>query len=405
MKSLTTVAPTNRLAHGFTAVVVFGLVASFQPANAVTIEMVTVGNPGNAPDTRYHGFSVGSVNEVYQIGKYEVTAGQYTEFLNAVARADPNRLYNTTMYDLGWGPFIRRTGSLNNWSYSVAADWADRPVNLVSFWDAVRFANWMHNGQPTGPQGPGTTEGGAYHDVGNATLFGRNAGAKFFIPSEDEWYKAAYHDKSAGLAATYFDYPTGSNTRPLNTLPDPGNHANFLDLDYSIGGPYYRTQGGEYANSPSPYGTFDQGGNVGEVNEALVSRGWGGVRGGAWEGGFEGLQASIIGFADLAAEFPNLGFRVASPADLPGDFNGAGSVDAADYVVWHKSGGTQAGYDTWRANFGRTSGAGSGSALPSAEPSSAAVPEPSSAAPVAMVVLILVLQRTSPPSLFLRLRP
>ena len=77
----------------------------------------------------------------------------------------------------------------------MAADWANRPVNYVSFWDAARFANWLHNGQPTGPQGPGTTEGGAYHDVGNQTLFGRNAGAKFFIPTENEWYKAAYHDQ------------------------------------------------------------------------------------------------------------------------------------------------------------------------------------------------------------------
>ena len=96
----------------------------------------------------------------------------------------------------------------------MAADWANRPVNYVSFWDAARFANWLHNGQPTGPQGPGTTEDGAYLNVGNqAPSFGRNAGATFFIPTEDEWYKAAYHDKTAGLAASYFDYPTGTNAR------------------------------------------------------------------------------------------------------------------------------------------------------------------------------------------------
>ena len=33
-----------------------------------------------------------------------------------------------------------------------AADWANRPVNYVNFWDAARFANWLHNGQPVGPQ-------------------------------------------------------------------------------------------------------------------------------------------------------------------------------------------------------------------------------------------------------------
>ena len=148
--------------------------------HAVTIEMVPVGNPGNAPDTRYNGISVGSVRYAYQIGKYEVTAGQYTEFLNAVADADPNGLYNTAMGDpSGYlGANIQQIGSSPNYSYTVAADWANRPVNYVSFWDAARFANWLHNGQPTGAQGPGTTEGGAYHHVGNQALFGRNAGAR-----------------------------------------------------------------------------------------------------------------------------------------------------------------------------------------------------------------------------------
>jgi hypothetical protein len=68
-------------------------------------------------------------------------------------------------------------------------------------------------------------------------------------------------------------------------------------------------------------------------------------------------------------------FRIV--AELPpGDFNQDGTVDAADYVVWRKTDGTQTGYDTWRANFGTSLLAGSGAAIPSAEPLSA-VPEPS----------------------------
>jgi hypothetical protein len=59
-------------------------------AEAVNIEMVPVGNPGNAADTRYDATGFGSVGYNYQIGKYEVTVGQYIEFLNAVAKADPN---------------------------------------------------------------------------------------------------------------------------------------------------------------------------------------------------------------------------------------------------------------------------------------------------------------------------
>ena len=195
-----------------------------------SLQFVTVGNPGNGPDTRYNSISVGSVDHVYQIGKFEVTAGQYTEFLNAVAKADPNGLYNSFMGTGSYGANILQNGSSPNFSYSVAPDWANRPVNFVSFWDSVRFANWLQNGQPTGAQGPSTTESGAYHDIGNPSLFGRIAGAKFFVPTDDEWYKAAYHNKNAGLVASYFDYPTGSNSPPINTLPDPGNHANFFDI-------------------------------------------------------------------------------------------------------------------------------------------------------------------------------
>jgi hypothetical protein len=63
---------------------------------------------------------------------------------------------------------------------------------------------------------------------------------------------------------------------------------------------------------------------------------------------------------------------------LDGDFNNDGKVDAADYVVWRKTDGSDAGYNDWRANFGRTSG--SGSAL-----GSAAVPEPSAVVLLAAV--------------------
>src|SRR5262245_29663639 len=190
-------------------------------AMAVNIEMVPVGNAGNAPDTQLMTDGTtgyGSVGYNYQIGKYEVTAGQYTEFLNAVAKADPNGLYRTEMgrIDLQ-GANIQRTGSSPHFTYSVgevfgtvAADWPTRPVKFVIFWNAVRFANWLHNRQPTGPQGPGTTEGGAYHNVGDQTLFGRNAGAKFFIPTENEWYKAAYH-KNDGVTGNYWYYPTASD--------------------------------------------------------------------------------------------------------------------------------------------------------------------------------------------------
>src|SRR4029079_6297063 len=62
----------------------------------------------------------------------------------------------------------------------------------------------------------------------------------------------------------------------------------------------------------------------------------------------------------------------------PGDFNSDGKVDAADYVVWRKSNGSQERYNTWCSHFGQP--AGSGAAMPSVATLSAAVHEPATLA-------------------------
>ncbi len=116
-------------------------------AHAVTIDTVTIGNPNNAADTTT---GYGSVAEMYAIGKYEITSGQYCEFLNAVAHTDNYGLYHPYMWSSDYGCKIQQTGSSGSFNYSVAADWADRPVNWVSWGDAARFCNWINNNQPTG---------------------------------------------------------------------------------------------------------------------------------------------------------------------------------------------------------------------------------------------------------------
>lgn len=249
-------------------------------AQAVVIDTVPVGDTGNAPDLRYAGgyyqnpTGYGAVSYTYNIGKYEVTAAQYTAFLNAKAKTDTYGLYNTNMDTAvySYGCNIKRTGTSGNFSYAVASDWANRPVNFVSVLDGYRFANWLGNGQ-----GNGDTETGAYtlSEIGNWYGYGRtvqrNSGATWLIPSEDEWYKAAYY-KGGGIDAGYWDYPTQSNSLPSNSLanPDPGNSANYWIGNYTIGSPYWRTNVGEFVNSPSAYGTYDQGGNVSERNEAVI---------------------------------------------------------------------------------------------------------------------------------------
>jgi len=288
-------------------------------ASAVDIETVQVGNPGNADDTEGDGY--GGVDYTYNIGKFVVTAGQYTDFLNAVADTDTYGLYNTNMWSSTRGCKIERTGSSGSYSYSVASDWADRPVNYVSWGDAARFCNWLENGQPIGAQGLSTTEDGSYYLNGatsDAALLAvtRTVDATWVIPSEDEWYKAAYYN--AGTSS-YYDYPTSSDVVPSNDLvdPDPGNNATFYDAGYTIGSPYYRTEVGAHENSESPYDTFDQGGNVWEWNEAVLEwyGSWfRGIRGGSYAHSDHvdgNLGAGYRNGGTPSYEYGQFGFRVA----------------------------------------------------------------------------------------------
>ena len=302
-------------------------------AQAVDMETVSVGNLGNADDTEGDGY--GGVDYVYNIGRFEVTAGQYTEFLNAVAETDTYGLYNVSMGDPSgsWGCNIWRGGSPGSHTYGVDPEWAGRPVNYVSWGDAARFANWLHNGQPAGAQDLNTTEDGSYYLNGatSSTLLMavvREPDATWVIPSEDEWYKAAYYD---GGSDVYYDYPTGTDDVPSNVLsnpdPDPGNNANFYDGGHTIGSPYYRTLGGDFENSESPYDTFDQGGDVWEWNEAVVYSWARGLRGGSFTVNVNSLHAVYRnGYDQPVFEYNDFGFRV---AEIP-DCNGNGIPDECD---------------------------------------------------------------------------
>lgn len=300
------------------------------------MEWVYVGNPGNAPDIhkpKGWQFGFGRVDYEYRIGKYEVTSGQWVEFLNSVAVTDdPHGLYNPEMWDGYESPRIERIGGAGDYAYQVAPDWANRPAIYISFWDMTRFANWMHNGQ-----GNGDTETGAYtlngYNGDDGRLIHRNPDATVWLPSEDEWYKAAYYD---GEGDVYYDFPTGTDAWPSNDLidPDPGNNATFRasGSDVTLGRPYWRTEVGEFENSPSPYGTFDQGGNVYERNEVIIGPRRG-ARGGGEYSDHIRLMAGYRADVPVLTEGVGSGFRLAAALPAPGDINGDGFVDRRDVVA------------------------------------------------------------------------
>ena len=300
-----------------TLLLVVGACASLLagPARAVTMDWVPVGNPGNAPDTASNciGADCGQVNYNYYISKYDVTNAQYAEFLNAKAASDPHSLYNSAMAsDVNGG--IIQSGSSGSYTYAVKSGFANDPVVYVPFWNALRFANWLNNGQ-----GTGDTETGAYTITGAgiaANSITRNPGANIFLPSENEWYKAAYYNP---ITNSYFTYPAGSSTPTVCAAPGAtANTANCNPNPPLPGGVGKVTDVGAYTRSASPYGAFDMGGNVFQWNEQIVSGSTRGIRGGSWDGGANYLATSSPGYDDPTNGPFNVGFRVASLVPEPG---------------------------------------------------------------------------------------
>ncbi len=260
---------------------------------SVSISYVAVGNPGNAADTTGYG----AVGYSYNIGAYDVTNTQYAAMLNAVASTDTNGLYNSGMASYG----ITQNGSSGGYTYSVTGSMANNPVVDVSWFDAARFCNWLQNGQPTGAENAATTETGAYTLNGATTgIIQASANATVRLPTENEWYKAAYYN---GTTGTYTQYATQSNS--ITTA-----QANFNN---AVG---TTTPVGSYGIA-SYYGTYDQTGNVWNWNDAVISGASRGLRGGSWRDSQYYQASSCRTTNGPFDEWGYIGFRVASTVPEP----------------------------------------------------------------------------------------
>jgi sulfatase modifying factor 1 len=360
------------LISALAAVATLGL-AIATPAKAQSIsatlagyEFVKVGDPGNAGQTQDYGsqgvLTFGAVATEFWIGKNHVTIGQYAEFLNAVAKSDPRGLYNANMGSDDRILGITQSGTSGSFTYTVvgpngtnpvgAQSAGNRPITYVSWFDSARFANWMANGKVLDPINEAAAlaliDNGAYN-LGTATsgfapaknAINPNTGAAptFYIPTENEWYKAAYFSPVKGGPSTpgYYLYGTQSDTDPGNgwngstALADKDlvNQANYrIDSRFAVtgsttppgvtGNQNVLTDVGAFRNSYSYYGAFDKSGNVWEWNDL---DGLGGTdrgrRGGSrFDPAFDQSSSRrSIRVADR--ETTDLGFRLASPVPEP----------------------------------------------------------------------------------------
>ena len=289
----------------------------------VAFDWALVGNVGNQADDTGRG----AVDYVYQISKFELTNAQFVQFLNAVDPAGTNSL---DLYPFEMSSDANSGLTLDNLApagtkYQVKPGRDIYPVFGLTYLDAVRFVNWLENGQ-----GEGSTENGTYV-VNNGTISARNPHATFFIPNADEWYKAAYHQND-GVTGNYWEYPTSTDQVPFsdqppgNDAPTPTNAANFMRDDGVANGyndglavtgklnfdssQNYLTPVGAYSLAISPYGTFDQGGNVWELTDPDVGHQGGDPRGGDWFNEYKFLAASHV--YDINDNAFYVGLRVAS---------------------------------------------------------------------------------------------
>jgi formylglycine-generating enzyme required for sulfatase activity len=201
----------------------------------------------------------------------------------------------------------------------------DKPVNFVSWYDSARFTNWMNNGQ-----GTGSTETGAYTLTGSTGLIPRNAGAQVWLPSEDEWYKAAYYDPTLGAGGgdNYWSHATKSDSAPIaatvNTTGGITNSgANVANYNSSanwndVTNGNVTTVGS--AGAFSFYGTADQAGNALEWTDSKLSESSNRlvVRGGAFYTNAAAISSTSRGSLTPNDETGYVGFRIASVPEPSG---------------------------------------------------------------------------------------
>lgn len=188
------------------------------PPNFLGLDnFVTVGHAGNSNDITGYG----AVNYSYQIGKYPITNIEYAEFLNSIPQSgDGTRLYHwhTPWVNPSDEPRagIRREGNPGSYNYVIKNNMCNKPAFFITWFDAARYCNWLHNGKPTGSQNNLTTEDGAYTLAGNSNAVAKNSNAKYHIPTENEWYKAAYYSpiKNGVNSPGYYLYATQSDISP-----------------------------------------------------------------------------------------------------------------------------------------------------------------------------------------------
>jgi hypothetical protein len=322
-------------------------VAQVDPASG--IDFVTVGAVGNAawqgngtPGDRAIGR--GTVNYEYRIGRYEVKSNEWAEFYTAAfdrAAGDGIPFVQlpafTGMFDVT--PQNTQNPNARAFGTSPATEW--RGTGGIDWRTAAIYCNWLHNAKATNRE---AFLSGAY-DVstfGPATPFGfsdqreRSPGAKYFIPSWDEWLKASHYDpnkqNSDGTTGGWWPYSNGTDI-PLTYGPPPsfgGNGTGMANAGFDLpGNTDFLIPLNSYPTVRTPWGLVDAAGMTSEhVEEPILTAGRlvaRGAEGSSWASSGAVAIASDEIYEFGAGDAPDIGslisgFRVAAVIPSPSSF-------------------------------------------------------------------------------------
>jgi formylglycine-generating enzyme required for sulfatase activity len=248
------------------------LVVLFGLFGIVHADFVAIGNAGNTADTTGYG----AVGYSYQIAKYETTIAQWAAFYNDASSGKVGLFNSTYSY---WNDGSRTLGT-------------NAPAIRISFHQAAQYCNWLTTGSATN---------GAYtvNESGTITAIDRtfrNAqDVLYVIPTENEWYKAAYFKTDA---SGYSLYANGTDTAPNQGVTTGWNFNNAVGTPWVVG-----------SGAIEQNGTYDIMGNVWEWMEWSLSGN--GIRRGGRESSDETVLKSSLRTGTLPSNEPSdLGFRV-----------------------------------------------------------------------------------------------
>jgi sulfatase modifying factor 1 len=320
-------------AVGMASMVVLGI--SVRVSHAIQIDWVWVEDSGNASDPAT-GNQYGAVTDAFRIMKFEWTNAQYVAFLNAIdpEGSNPGSVYHPNMSGNARGGIVLDVGAVAGSKYSIKTNMGNKPVNYVSWFDAARVANWLHHGAKTYDTTNATADApqntGAY-SLGTATSGiapAKNQDARYWIPSENEWYKAAFYNPTLNShMGGYTLYGNGSDAPPTAVTADATGEGNAGSsgsfANYANGGGWNNQTGNVTTvgtnGAASYYGAFDMSGNVWEWTDFDgISNASRGLRGGSWTTAFvSNLSSSGHGLESSSYTSNSLGFRLVRPVPEP----------------------------------------------------------------------------------------